>query len=542
MSFDETFQKQLLERYDKRSRYFSQMFTATAVFALGFLAFVLVPLVGLQNEEARISEELRINAREQSAALAELKTLAATQDRAKAQYADMETTRLALEAQFNELESRSLDLTQRIEQAELALEKKTQELGLLKEQHGEFDRFRSLAESLPSLDVNEFVAGLQQFLRDASGALWGGGPVTGLGIGVDCPGGNQEARSDCIVRAKVMQMLSVHGDVVQRKLIAPIRAADAQLADNLEKQRQDVIANFNGILDRRPDFWQEVTLKHHVGQQFRAEIEKLSDAIDKSIATKLHTIGDQEQRNATARRELLAAGERLTRELGKLRSESENMGAEIALIAAKEEAAKAKAAEIEQEVATLKTAIEQTKEGVRRLSTRQAKIEADKTAISDRLKNVESPFGTLPIGLSEALQVSPIILAVGSIIVLLLLAELIQLRRCYHVALRQCYPDEQGRIDQGMAIITPLFLDPCRPMATNLWRGLVLAMLIVAYVAAVALITYSWALNEAPGELGRTIERGYTFLYLFFGMLLILPIVRLFREWQRYEGSTGAAA
>ena len=58
MSFDDTFEKQLVEAYDKSARHFSQLFNATIIFAFAFLAFILVPLVALQREDATIDQAL----------------------------------------------------------------------------------------------------------------------------------------------------------------------------------------------------------------------------------------------------------------------------------------------------------------------------------------------------------------------------------------------------------------------------------------------------------------------------------------------------
>ena len=533
MSFNETFQKQLVERYDRRSRYFSQLFTATTVFALGFLAFILVPLVGLQHEEMRISEELSSNEAEQTTNRAEVQRLTENKGAATARLAELTASHAELERRLTELEDQSEDLAARIEQTELAINEKTQDLGLLDERRADFDRFRSLADSLPGLDVDKFVVELQEFLRQAGGVIRGGGPIEDLGIEIDCPGGFEE-RSDCVVKAKVMQMLSVHDKAVRETIVFPMRAVDASVADDLEGRLQETFANFNGILAERPGFWREVTLKHHVGEQFRNIVEDLSHDIDTAIQAKIQRLDILVQENAAVRVDLLDAGRELHRQLSELQVSRDGVQDEVTAIKGEADAAKTRTVEIGREIANLKTAIESAQQDVDRLSARQTKIALDKTAITDRLKNVESPFGTLPIGLAEALQVFPIILAVGMIMVGLVLAELIRLRRGYHALLQKKYPGEQAQIDLSMTLITPLFLDPCRPISTNGWHTLVLALPIAVYIAAIVLISYSWSLDGEVEGTSRAIESGYMLIYLIFAVLFILPVIHLVREWRRY--------
>lgn len=533
MSFNETFQKQLVERYDRRSRYFSQLFMATTVFALGFLAFILVPLVGLQHEEVRISKELKLNEAEQTARRAEVQRVTKIKGDATARLAERMASHAVLERRLTELEGQSENLAARIDQTELEINKKTQELGLLDEQRADFDGFRSLADNLPGLDVDKFVVELQEFLRQAGDVIRGEGPTEDLGIEIDCPRGFEE-RSDCVVKAKVMQMLSVHDKAVRETIVVPVRAVDASVADDLEGRLDEAFANFNGILAQRPDFWRAVTLKHHVGEQFRNIVEGLSHDIDKAIQAKIQGLDILVQENAAARAEMLDAGKELDRQLSELQVSRDGVRDEAIAIEGEANATKTKAVEIEREIASLITEIEREQQKVGRLSARQAKIALDKTAITDRLENVESPFGTLPVGLAEALQVFPIILAVGMIMVGLVLAELIRLRRGYHALLQKKFPDEQAQIDLSMTLITPLFLDPCRPISSNGWRTLVLALPIAVYIAAIVLVSYSWSLDGEVEGMSRAIESGYMLIYLIFAMLFILPVIHLVREWRRY--------
>ena len=91
--------------------------------------------------------------------------------------------------------------------------------------------------------------------------IWGSDLLTGLPFVVDCPLEDHDERADCIVKAKVMGLLSVHEREVREKIVEPMRGLDPEVAKELGSRLEDTIASFERILAERPDFWQEVTLK-----------------------------------------------------------------------------------------------------------------------------------------------------------------------------------------------------------------------------------------------------------------------------------------
>ncbi len=534
MTFDETFQKYLLERYDKRVKHFSQLLTATIVFAVAFLAFILVPLVGLQNDEIRIGDELKSNKAKQTAKLVAMKALALNQELATPMLSELAIIRTEQEQSLAELKNKNSDLEKQIDLAQSAINGDVQKLNILDKEREGFEEFLSSVQYLPELNVDDFVLKLQQFLVKAYRAISDGQNVEQLGINVDCDQGDHKIQFNCLVKAKVLKMLSVHDHAVRKLIVVPMKEIDPSVSNDFATKLDATFEAFQDILANKPGFWQEAPEKRNVGQQFGQELEDLSATIKTVIQNKIKRLDALRQENSKRREKLVAAKKILDENRERLQRASYNFQDDIIEISHWIAREQSTAARTERDISVLKTDIEKVQQGIDRLSEQQAKILMAKSAITKRIDNVESPFGTLPVGLTEALQIFPIIVAVGLIIAGLVLTELVELRRNYHDLLRRKYPREQDRVVYQISLIKPLFLDPCHSPSANFCRGSVLAIPALIYFAAIALISYSWSLDGKAVGAGQVVEIIYLAIYLAFAMGLFLPIIRLRREWRLY--------
>lgn len=539
MSFDETFEKQLAEAYDKSARHFAQLFNATLIFALAFVAFILVPLVALQREDARIGELLLTAQGETEKAEVERNELAAEQAEAKALLDKLPAQKEDLVRQQAELAARDEEIANKIEAIEQSLDKVTQEQGRLEETLTSFDQVARAVDDLQPLNVEAFVRELQDFLRQAADVIWNGAPLERLNFKVDCPSSNPDERADCVIRTKVMQMLTVTEQNLRDRIIAPLARMDFATADGFESRLKASHENFGHVLDERPGFWQAVVYKRDVGQEFAEEIARLSGDIKKALFDKIKEfatrIGDLQMKQS----ELLQAASLQQEEIARLQEAKTKSEGEVAKIAAQIATAEAKISATQQKIEKLKSKVAESKNEIARLTAAQAKISTDRQAISDRMKGVQSPFGALPIGLTEAVQVFPVIVAVGFIMALLTLATAIRVRGRYHVLLRKKYPAEGAEVDERVVLTAPLFLDPYRRLEENVWRGAVLALPVIIYAASVLLIAESQRLAPQIEGTGRAIESGYLWLYVVVAGLVLLPLYQIAKVWSKYDPALG---
>ena len=542
MSFDDAFEKPLVESYDKSARHFSQLFNATLVFAFAFLAFILVPLVALQRDNATIDDALEQAKAAVGKAEAEQKDLALLQEQARAQLGDLPALRDELVQRRVKLEEQDAELQQEIDTVQLALDKLTQEQGRIEGVVGVFERVAQAAQALPPVNVDAFVRELQDFLRQHADVLWNGAPLREGDFRPDCPMSDSTKRANCVIRAKVMQMLTVTEQELRAHVIAPLAGIDSTIADAAEARLQEAHENFGHRLDEQPGFWQEVVQKQYVGQEFADEIARVSQDVNAAIFDKIkalaQVVGESQLKQSQFIQEAAEKKDRIAA-LEKERAESE---VEIAELEKKIAEAGRKIAPIEEKIAVAKANIAEINESIVKLAAQQTKIVEKREAISERMKGVQSPFGTVPIELTEAVRVFPIIVAIGFFMALLALGNAMRLRGRYHLLLRRKFPAEAAEVDERVALTAPLFLDPLRRLGDNLWRGAVLLLPVLVYVAGIVLIAESQRLAPRAEETSRFIDSGYGWLYLAVALFLLLPLYQIVTAWMSCDPARRATA
>lgn len=540
MSFDDTFEKPLVDAYDKSARHFSQLFNATILFAFAFLAFILVPLVALQRENATIDEALVQAKVAVRAAETEQKELATLQEQTRAQLGDLPAMRDELKGERVALEDRDAQLQQEIDTVEQALDKLAQEQGRIDGMLSAFERVAQASQALPPLDVNAFVRELQDFLRQQSDAIWRGGPLEVADFRPDCPMSEAEIRANCLIRAKVMQMLGATEQRLRDQVIAPLAAIDRDVASAAEARLTEAHESFGQRLDAQPGFWQEVVQKQYVGQDFAAEIDRVSRDVNAAIFDKVKQLA----RNVTDLQmqlsNTMAEAQKKTDQIAVLQQAKAKLQNKIVELESQISDAEAKIAAVEPKIAEVKARVAVTNEQVVALTAKQAKVGERREAISERMKGVQSPFGTLPIELTEAVRVFPIIVAVGFVMALLALATAMRLRGRYHLLLRRKYPAEAAEVDERVALTAPLFLDPLRRPGDNLWRGAVLLLPVLVYGAGIGLIAESQRLAPQAEETSRFIDSGYGWLYLAVALFLVLPLYQIVAAWRSCVAPAGS--
>ena len=539
MSFDDTFEKQLVEAYDKSARHFSQLFNATIIFAFAFLAFILVPLVALQREDAAIDQALVQAKIDIGKAEAEQKELALQQVETRALLGNLPALREELLGKRARLEEQDAALQQEIETVQLALDKMTKEQGRLEGMVSAFERIAQAAEALQPLDVDAFVLELQDFLRQSSDIIWSGAAPEGAEFHPDCPVADRDDRANCVVRAKVMQMLTATEQNLREQIIAPLAGIDRAVADAAEARLKEAHENFGDRLDQQPAFWQAVVHKQDVGQEFAEEIARVSEDVNAAIFDKIKQLAQAVSELQLKQSEFIAAAALRQQEIDELREAKARSEREISGLAVQISQAEGRITAIEKKVADVKAKMTAGNEQIVTLTAAQTKIVGKREAISDRMEGVQSPFGALPIGLTEAVQVFPIIVAVGFVMALFALANAIRLRSRYHLLLRKKYPAEVADLEERVVLTVPLFLDPLRRLHDNVWRGAVLALPILVYAAGVLLIAESQRLAPQAEATNRFIESGYEWLYLAVASLLVLPLYQVAKAWVRYEPARG---
>lgn len=541
-SFEEDARARLLERYEARSKTFFQVFSATLIFAAAFLAFVLVPLVGLQRDEQTIAVQLAAAKQQRDVVEARLAELVALKQQHNAQQDKLAAERARIETEAGHLEEDQGAVQMRNDQIELGIDRNARETQKLKEQSASLKRLQEASRELPVLDVDRFVRDLQAFLPRGRKVVDGRASASSLGLGGDCLTARRQEHFNCLVKAKVMQALKRHSAAIDQRVVVPARQDLPELGNAVAGHVADAIQKFEDILDGKPGFWMAVTEKFHVGREFGEVLSEVSTDIRRTIESEIAAVGQRLQENERRLAALEDEGVELQEAQADIVSEEREIDELLAEMRQQIEAVSRQVADTEGAMEAARRDVADKVAMLTELVGRQSEIDEKKTDIRARIDNVESPFGTLPIGLNEALQIFPVIVAIGVLVYGMVLGELISLRRYYHLAMRETFPADHLAIDAGMTALAPVFVDPCRGAAANLWRTVVAGAPVVIYFVSIFLIAESWSLDGAIAESTGEIRTGYVVLYVVFAVWLLLPLARVAAEWRNYRRDLFIAA
>ncbi|MCP4330896.1 MAG: hypothetical protein GY791_21115 [Alphaproteobacteria bacterium] len=104
------------------------------------------------------------------------------------------------------------------------------------------------------------------------------------------------------------------------------------------------------------------------------------------------------------------------------------------------------------------------------------------------LREIQTPFGQLPVGLNELVLLFPVLVAAGFLLTASLLGETLQLRRVYHRLCRARDPDGELFDNDRLALIAPVWIDPLRPARHRVYRAAILAVPVLVFVTAILLL------------------------------------------------------
>jgi hypothetical protein len=166
---------------------------------------------------------------------------------------------------------------------------------------------------------------------------------------------------------------------------------------------------------------------------------------------------------------------------------------------------------------------------------------SNKEELSNRLKGIQSPFGTIPMGVNESVGIFPIALASGFAIYCYFLGSSIRLRKALYELYKKPNSDINAELKKKISLAAPLWIDPIQSNTQNIIR---LAILFVPF----ALFVISWYLilfgltktlyidmrTTFPYdvELYKQLYQGlYTFSLILFGY----GIFRIISEWYHYN-------
>lgn len=442
---DDEYRKQVLTRYEARHKSLTSRFSILVIFGLGFLAFILVPLIAFKLDADRVARELAAKTltietlqNENAGFHADQDRLQHERDLLNGKLTSLEFVRVqkeeearaaqeeiaAREGELAEIETRTAELRQRLERLQATQER--------------------MEKTLSRFEPSERVAAFREWFLDMADRSE---------QDVSCADDDWQRYYACMVRQKLQLHWDEDFTVVREEVVTPLLAIESAAARSIEEELLQVREAFEASLEANPDFWrtidQKLVFMEQLAEQWDRAFETVQAIATDRVADIRRTAGPLEQELDR----LAEAQTTLKEQLATLAAEQTEIAAELEEGFAQAEEFERQQAAIERQADENRQALAENQSQLASLKDRRSEIELQQAAIEARIKDFESPFGKLPLGLSEAVLAFPFIIAAWFLVCALMLAELIGLRREYHAQVRAIFPGDPDTVRHRVAVL-----------------------------------------------------------------------------------------
>jgi hypothetical protein len=195
---------------------------------------------------------------------------------------------------------------------------------------------------------------------------------------------------------------------------------------------------------------------------------------------------------------------------------------------------------VEKETRLLKPQMDKLKADNLTLTQEHSRLNTAEGQIVDRLKEIEFPFGKIPIGLNESIAIFPLVLAIGFSICIFSLCKAVYLRRIFHDLSLKKYFNKSKLADKEIGLVAPLWIDPTASRVKQIVNFIILlvpfmifiiAFYYILHILSITNITYlnTMSVNE------KAFKDAYTIIYILSFGFFIFSFWRLVKELYRYN-------
>lgn len=192
---------------------------------------------------------------------------------------------------------------------------------------------------------------------------------------------------------------------------------------------------------------------------------------------------------------------------------------------------------------------EQLGNEMRDIAREEARIEGELDVIVSKLEelkglqDIETPFGTLPVGINELVLLFPVLVAAGYMLMASLFVESLELRQEYRLLTRLIDSDGTVLPDRRVALIAPLWIDPLKPLSHRAYRAAILGLPLLAFVGAIWLLVRNQLLTGPFIKEARLNAVIYYGLYIAGALTILEGSRRIVQALRRHpvEGQPEAA-
>lgn len=268
------------------------------------------------------------------------------------------------------------------------------------------------------------------------------------------------------IRAKLDAMIVGYVTIAQDEIVQPLKqTGNDGLANQLDHLPETIAESFKTHLEATPQFWQTVETKEGFFGELNAEFQSSWKELAQTANLQPEKMKELKEKQAV-----------LSKDIEKMKADN------LSLVAKRKE-------------------------------------------YSDRLEKIQSPLGNLPVGLSEAILIFPILLSIGFVVLAYQFRDMLRLRQeLYHLT-REKDPEQQVITDHRFELTAPIWFDRTISQRSEGF-GQGLALLPPALVLlTIALIVYSWCISEELHSVPHS-----EWIY---GTLYAICLAGVFLQWRR---------
>ena len=268
------------------------------------------------------------------------------------------------------------------------------------------------------------------------------------------------------IRAKLQAMIAGYGKIAQDEIVQPLKQiGDDGLANQLDHLPETIAESFKTHLEATPQFWRTVETKEGFFGELNSDFQATWDKLARSANLQPEKLNELKEKQAI-----------LGRDIAEMKAVNQS-------------------------------------------------LDAKRKEYSDRLEKIQSPLGNLPVGLSEAILIFPILLSIGFVVLAYQFRDMLRLRQeLYHLTLEKD-PQQQVITDHRFELTAPIWFDrTISQRSAGLGQSLTFLPLGLVLLT-IALIVYSWCISAELHSVPHS-----EWIY---GTLYAICLAGVFLQWRR---------
>jgi hypothetical protein len=173
-------------------------------------------------------------------------------------------------------------------------------------------------------------------------------------------------------------------------------------------------------------------------------------------------------------------------------------------------------------------------------------LQERKDNAADRLKEIEFPFGSIPIDINESILFFPIGISAGFWISASLLGDTLKLRKRYHdlIGRDKTKPKKkinEQKINEHLSLLYPIWIDPATRLPIRIVKLVILSVPLIIFAASIYFLSDSWDIIINQQEEGLFIGNSREYIILYIASYAITTIFfgcgywKIFHELRNYH-------